>query len=274
MLKLKIFLNSFLVSIGIQSGFVTILWSIWSTDLGNKVKSNEYIFISIIISVSILYALFMIRRRNHISIKLTKHVRTNIFFGDLFQFKGIVVIPVNEYFDTIVDEKIISSNTLHGLFIKQFFSDTEKDLKQQITKSLSNTIPLEVNDTRKQGNKKRYALGTVAQVSKNDKLFYLVALTRFNENNRAEVKKSEYQRVLFDLFDYIEQNSQGSKVYLPLIGGGHSGVDLTKQTLLEILLFSITLNDKLTLINGLYVVLYKSIKPDIDLSKIHYHYKQ
>ncbi|MEK0336570.1 MAG: DUF6430 domain-containing protein, partial [Nitrosopumilus sp.] len=138
--------------------------------------------------------------------------------------------------------------------------------------SLSSTTPVEKSDGRKQGNKNKYTLGTVATVSKGDKIFYLVALTRFSENHRAEVRKSEYQRVLCDLFDYIEQHSQGAKVSLPLIGGGHSGIDLSKQKLLEFLLFSIALNDKLTLINGIDIVLHKSIEKDIDLNKIHYHY--
>jgi len=93
-----------------------------------------------------------------------------------------------------------------------------------------------------------------------------VALTKFNSNHRAEVSNSEYQRVLSDLFSFIEQNSQGKRVSIPLIGAGHSGVNLNKQKLLEFLLFSIALKDDLTLINGVDIVLHNSIKDDIDLT--------
>ena len=265
-------IKNFLTGIGITSAFVTILWSLWPNELNSIAKGSELKFILAIIGINLSISLYTIRKKKKLSINLTKLVKANIYYGDLFQNKGIVVIPVNEYFDTIVDEKIISSNTLHGYFVKQFFTGNDKELKQQITKSLSTVLPLEKNNTRKQGNKNKYPLGTVAQVKKEGRISYLVALTRFNENNRAEVKKSEYQRVLCDLFDYIEQYSQGTQVSIPLIGGGHSGVDLSKQKLLEFLLFSIALNDKLTLINGINVVLHKSIENDIDLNKIHYHY--
>ena len=96
--------------------------------------------------------------------------------------------------------------------------------------------------------------------------------TKFNENHRAEIVKSEYQRVIMDLLDFIEQHSQGFNVNIPLIGSGHSGVELTNQKLLEFLLFSITLNDNLTLVNGLDIVLYKDLKDKIDLNKIDYYY--
>ncbi len=101
----------------------------------------------------------------------------------------------------------------------------------------------------------------------------MLASTRVNSNDRAEVKNSEYQRVLCDLFSFIEQNSQGRIVSIPLIGAGHSGVDLSKQKLLEFLLFSIALKDNLTLINGINVVLHESIKKDIDLSSTEILFK-
>ena len=176
------------------------------------------------------------------------------------------MIPVNEYFDTTVDDKIISSKTIHGKFIKKFFGGNEVDLKRQLTNGLSQYKPLEINSERKSGNKVKYPLGTVCEVISDNKIFYLVALTRFNSNHRAEVNNSEYQRVLCDLFSYIEQNSQGRKVSIPLIGAGHSGVKLSKQKLLEFLLFSISLKDDLTLINGVDVVLHESIKKEIDLT--------
>jgi len=92
-------------------------------------------------------------------------------------------------------------------------------------------------------------------------------------NPETLVNNSEYQRVLCDLFSYIEQNSQGRKVSIPLIGAGHSGVNLSKQKLLEFLLFSIALKDGLTLINGVDVVLHESIKKEIDLSSTEILFK-
>lgn len=38
--------------------------------------------------------------------------------GDLFSFGGIKVIPFDEYFDTEVDDKVISRNSLNGIFLE------------------------------------------------------------------------------------------------------------------------------------------------------------
>ena len=273
MRKFKNFFKSLLEAIGIIGSFVTISWAIFQESLGESDISCPWLVIASILLVSALYALITVWPKNKIKLKLTEKVKAEVFFGDLFSAKEIIVIPVNEYFDTIVDDKIISSKTLHGIFVKTYFGGNEADLKKQISNSLNSVEYVEVNSGRSAGNKKRYPLGTVCQVKKEDKIFFLVALTKFNENERAEVKNSEYQRVLCDLFSYIEQNSQGRSISIPLIGGGHSGVSLSKQKLLEFLLFSIGLKDNLTLIGGVNIVLHKSIKNEIDLNSTNILFK-
>lgn len=266
MRKLSNFVRSLLIAIGSLSGFVTILWAFFSSSLAPLANKCPWSLLFGLLTLAVIYALYANRSKDKIELKLSDKVKAKIFFGDLFESKEIIVIPVNEYFDTIVDEKIISSNTIHGKFIKNYFGGNESELKKQIRKELEKHAPLESNSDRKKGNKNKYPLGTVCEVKNGSKVFYLLALTRFNTNHRAEVKNSEYLRVLCDLFSYIEQNSQGRNVSIPLIGAGHSGVNLSKQKLLEFLLFSIALKDDLTLINGVNIVLHKSIKKEIDLS--------
>ncbi|WP_214645075.1 macro domain-containing protein, partial [Aliivibrio fischeri] len=269
----RLFVRNTLLSLGITSSIVTVLWAIFSAQLNDLVKDCEWLFLGSIIIINIIYGVISVLPKNSVKLKLGENLKVDVGFGDLFQKEGVVVIPVNDYFDTLVDEKVVSSNTIHGIFVKRFFSGNEKLLKRLISASLKNIVPVEVNKTRKQGNHSRYALGTVACVPYEGKRYFLVALTKFNENYRAEVTKSEYQRVLCDLFDYIEQNSQGNRVNVPLIGGGHSGLELPKQKLLEFLLLSITLNDKLTLINGLDIVLHQSVKDEVSLNIIESYYQ-
>ena len=266
MRKFSNFMRSLFVAIGTLSGFVTILWAFFSSSLSPIANKCPWTLLTILLVLAFIYAIFSNRTKNIIELKLTDKVKSTVFYGDLFDAKEILVIPVNEYFDTIVDDKIISSKTVHGKFIQKFFGGNEADLKSQIRKGLAKIEPLEVNEARKAGNKKRYPLGTVCEVKSGDKVFFLLALTKFNSNHRAEVKNSEYQRVLCDLFSYIEQHSQGRKVSIPLIGAGHSGVNLNKQKLLEFMLFSIALKDELTLINGVDVILHESIKKEISLA--------
>lgn len=214
----------------------------------------------------------MVLPKNKVAIKLSETVSANIYYGDIFKQKGTIVIPVNEYFDTIVDDEIVSSNTLHGIFIKNVFGGNVSELELQIKSSLYSVHILDTNTDREKGNQKRYKLGTVAQVEKNGIKYFLVAFTRFNTNNRAEVTKTEYQQIICSLFDYVEQYSQGFKLVLPLIGSGHSGVGLPKQKLLEFLVFAIQLNDKLTLVNGVDIVLHKSLKSELNLNILKYQY--
>lgn len=266
MRKLLNFLKDALAAIGALSSIVTVLWALFSPFLQPLVSKCPWGYLIFLIVVSLVYAGIKNRPKNKIKLRLSDKVNVQVLYGDLFESDGIIVIPVNEYFDTIVDNKIISSNTVHGKFVKQFFGGDEANLKKQIKNALSREEPVEVNSKRVVGNQKKYPLGTVCEVHKNDKKFFLVALTRFNDNHRAEVKNSEYQRVLCDLWTFVEQKSQGTKVSIPLMGAGHSGVNLSKQKLLEFLLFSIALKDDMTLINGVDVVLHKSVKCDVDLS--------
>lgn len=261
------------MAIGSLSGFVTILWAFFSSFLSQLANKYPWSLLFGFFTLAVIYALYANRSKSKIELKLSDKVKSKIFFGDLFKSKEIIVIPVNEYFDTIVDEKIISSNTIHGKFVQKFFGGNESELKKQINKELSKYVPLETNLERQHGNKDKYSLGTVCEVKNDSKVFYLLALTRFNTNHRAEVKNSEYLRVLCDLFSYVEQNSQGRNVSIPLIGAGHSGVNLSKQKLLEFLLFSIALKDDLTLINGVSIVLHESIKKEIDLSSTEILFK-
>lgn len=273
MRKLSNIVRSLLIAIGSLSGFVTILWALFSSNMSELANKCPWGFLFGLFALALIYSLYVNRSKGKIELSLSDRIKAKIFFGDLFGSNEIVVIPVNEYFDTTVDDKIISSKTIHGKFVKTVFGGNEAELKKQLKKGLAQYEPIETNSERKSGNKNRYPLGTVCEVKNGSKVFYLVALTRFNSNDRAEVKNSEYQRVLCDLFSFIEQNSQGRIVSVPLIGAGHSGVNLSKQKLLEFLLFSIALKDNLTLINGVNVVLHESIKKDIDLSSTEILFK-
>jgi len=271
--KLINFVRSLLIAIGSLSGIVTILWAFFSQSLSPLANKCPWSLLFVLLALAVIYALYANRSKSKIELNLSAKVKAKIFFGNLFKENEIIVIPANEYFDIAVDDKIISSKTIHGKFVKTFFGGNEAELKKQIKKGLAQYRPLETNSERKSGNKNRYSLGTVCEVKNGSKIFYLVALTRFNSNHRAEVKNSEYQRVLCDLFSFIEQNSQGRIVSVPLLGAGHSGVNISKQKLLEFLLFSIALKDDLTLINGVNVVLHESIKKDIDLSSTEILFK-
>ncbi|SUH16577.1 Uncharacterised protein [Salmonella enterica subsp. enterica] len=53
--------------------------------------------------------------------------------GDLFRQDGFKVIAFNEYFDTQVDDVVISHNSLNGLYIDNYLAGSVSDLNHRIS---------------------------------------------------------------------------------------------------------------------------------------------
>ncbi len=158
------------MAIGTLSGFVTISFALFSSSLEPIASKCPWGFLLGLLSIALIYALYSIRERTEVELSLSDKVKAKIFYGDLFKSEGIIVIPVNDYFDTIVDNKIVSSNTLHGMFIQSVFGGNEAELKRQLKRELDKYEPLEINSGRKSGNKKSYPLGTVCQVTNGNRV--------------------------------------------------------------------------------------------------------
>lgn len=75
----------------------------------HRFKIGLSLLIILIIPFFILLARANFITENTVVINNTKFV---IKFGDLFSEQGLKTIAFNEYFDTLVDETLISSNTI------------------------------------------------------------------------------------------------------------------------------------------------------------------
>lgn len=163
--------------------------------------------------------------------------------------KRIVVIPVNTCFDTIVDDDIskfdkplVSSKTIHGKWIKKFIeqgiSIDELDkrindsLDKQAIKPLFNISEKEKN----RGKRKEYEKGTIAIVKENQNIeFFLLALSKFDENNNAQCSKDELIEIVHKLILFYNKNGQGYELFLPLMGTNLSRVGISHEEALSIL---------------------------------------
>ncbi len=82
--------------------------------------------------------------------------------GDIFQQDGLKVIAFNEYFDTQVDNKIISENSLNGIFIKTHLGVSVQNLDSHIENyDFKDDEYIEENSSRQLGKKKKYRPGTI-----------------------------------------------------------------------------------------------------------------
>lgn len=192
--------------------------------------------------------------------------------------KKTVVIPVNTCFDTIVDENIslydkplVSPTTVHGLWIKNMVKHgfNINDIDIAIDKSISlrgiNPVKELSRQEKKRGKLKCYENGTIAIVEgKNNVEFFLLALSEFDENNKAQSSKDEVIKSLRSLLEFYDVNGQGYQMYITLMGTGRSRAGLTHHDSLQTItsLFSLY-SEKIH--GDINIVIYKKDRDKVSI---------
>lgn len=248
--------------------------------------TNFWIKLSILFGVLLVSFLLscvlviFVLRRNRIWRKGKNSVSAS--YGDLmklafnrrYEEQKIVVIPVNDTFDTkieIADEKtdkpLVSKKTLHGAWIEKFCNQqkiSDCDLDERIQASLKKHGAVGEEIDRKKGNKIRYKKGTVAIVGgNNNTIFYLLAISSFNDKNNAQSTKKELRDSIDSLIKFYDENGQGIPMFLPLMGTGSSRVGITHEQSLKIIKSSVLTSDE---INGsINIVVYNGDKDKVSI---------
>ncbi|MCM3671653.1 DUF6430 domain-containing protein [Mesobacillus maritimus] len=189
--------------------------------------------------------------------------------GDIFAEPGLKVIAFNEYFDTQVDNKIISEATLNGLYIKRKITDVA-ELDQFINQDehLTDNI-IEQNQNRKQGKKAKYKLGTIFQ---NDD-YLLTAFSKFDDKNRAYLHMNDFVNFLMNFWNEVDIVYNGRSISIPLLGAGITRLKgyetITEQELLELLIWSFKIcKIKFNYPSAVSIIIHESIKDKIDFYKL------
>ncbi len=232
-------------------------------------KYKFYTGIGLFIFLVLIYFLVWFRANLQNSNKLIiNNSIVEIKVGDLFQESGLKVIAFNEYFDTVVDNVIISESTLNGKFLKNHVSnvgkldtliDTDNRLKDKIC---------DVNNNRS-GKKNKYELGLIYPY----KDFLLTAFTRFDNNNRAFLEINDYINFLFNFWNEIDIVYAGRSVVIPLLGSGITRFKeyntITEQELLELLIWSFKVSRiKFTYPSRVSIIIHESKKDKINFYKL------
>ncbi|WP_422766976.1 macro domain-containing protein [Photobacterium leiognathi subsp. mandapamensis] len=227
-----------------------------------------FLFLLILMIINLITASILSLEKSNITLNINSNTKLKVYFGDIGDCENIVV-PVNDYFDTLVSDKVVSKSSIHGQFIKNVFDGKEEELATLIDKALVNEY-FELVNERTVSRQRRYPLGTTAKISYKGKDYYLVALTKFDSSNKASLDSSEYQIVISKLLTFIGKHSQGKKVSLPLLGGSaRSGItSLNKQQKLELLILSMSLTDSLSVDDGLELVLSKKERSELSLNSV------
>ena len=208
-------------------------------DIGQKYKVVVGIIAAIVFILSYLGIWIYANKRSSISLNINNST-LEVKFGDLFSEESTwKAIAFNEYFDTIVDDKIIARSTLNGIYINKFFPATVNELDNAIaTDTHLATRTVSKNTQRSGGENIKYQLGSVCVVGD----YLLTALTHFDDNNKAHIEMSEYISFLLSFWEEVDRIYAGKTLALPVFGSGITRFKnysmVSDQELLELIIWS------------------------------------
>lgn len=233
----KTLLKDYMAALTIISVFFTI-GAIFISFPSSKCKI--VVFATLILVFLAIYVFMWVRANRLQSIKISINGSTvEVKVGNIFDEKELKVIAFNEYFDTLVNNVVISEKTLNGMYIKKVLNNDAAELDKLIEddENLGKKFNGE-NPDRRQGKKKRYKLGTIF---KHDD-YLLTALSKFDDENRAVLSMNEYVNFLLDFWNEVDIVYNGSSISIPLLGSGitrfKENISITDQELLELIIWS------------------------------------
>lgn len=272
-MKNREFWKYFFAALGTISSIVTLVSFVFQ--LHDPCWILVVIYSLIVIGLSWAFAKWQTWRKESISVKISNTLTVNVAAGDLFDYAkdgNYVVIPVNEYFDTIADDKIINKATVHGQFILKYYADDHTRLHKEIESyfATNNILGKEVTRENSEGYKKKYPLGTCAIINKDNTNYVLLALTHFDEEDKAYVELSEFGRSISTMCRYISDKAGSSPVYMPLMGMGMARLNQSAQFILKYTLDTIIGIKGLALLGGVNIVIYPPVAKTVNLNEIKY----
>lgn len=202
------------------------------------------------------------------------YVRYGDFIKELKQVRDSrinFIIPSNRCFDTIVDDKIISSNTIQGQFLKHIYSInafSPNGLSSAIERSLTKISKVRLSAEEKPaGHKDRYPIGTIADIDGHNSHYYLLGLSEFDRDLTAHISKEDFVIAIQRMIEYCNKHSQGHPVILPLIGSGLSRTNINKNEVLRYLVRAFEINKDI--INcDFHIVVWEQDKEEIAITNL------
>lgn len=164
--------------------------------------------------------------------------------GDIFQQEGLKAIAFNEYFDTQVDNSIISESSLNGIFIKKHLDISAHELDKHIESyDFDGSEVLEDNTTRKHGKTQRYQLGSTCVY----KDYLLTAFAKFDADNKASLTMPEYLEFMINFWDRVNNVYALQSVSTAVFGSGITRIkghkNISDEDLLKIMLWTFRISE-------------------------------
>ncbi len=180
---------------------------------------------------------------DHIDI-MVEGSRVTVEVGDIFQQPGLKAIAFNEYLDTEVDNKIISEESINGIFIRKHLGVPVSELDSYIDGySFDDREILGNNEDRTRGKRRQYQIGTICIF----KDYLLTAFSKFDESNKAQLTMPEYLEFLINFWDRVNNVYAQRSVSTTIFGSGITRIkghrDITDEDLLKIMLWTFRISE-------------------------------
>lgn len=275
--------RNYLSVLGIVSSIVTLI-----SFLGTAQNMEINVIYILIVFIAILVLIFIYmwwsaNQQKYVRLRIN-NTEIRIQEGNIFELlemepkdrRGeISIIGVNDYYDMIVDDRIIAKKTLHGQYIEQIINAGKLEQLEQVieTDELINREGNYAEDTeRTRGRKRRYSIGSLVEFE----AYVLAAFTKFDEKNKAFLTAEEYIEFWMRFWNNIDEVYAGRTINIPLMGAGitrFKNGKPSKQELLEIMLWSLRISgfhntyaDK-----QINIIIYKTDINDIDFYHIQHN---
>ncbi|MFA5688231.1 MAG: macro domain-containing protein [Kiritimatiellales bacterium] len=162
-----------------------------------------------------------------------------IKFSDLFKQKGFKAIAVNNFFDSTVDERLVSSKSLHGIMLTKYWKKNVADWNQQVDTQLASKTKLSTSPL-KEGKQDQYEVGTTVFVTLGQEKFFCVVLGQTdNSTLEAKTTASDLIRAIRGLLCHARSVCSNEVLNIPLFGNGLSRVDIKCNVLVDLILTAI-----------------------------------
>ena len=233
--------EKFFLKISLFSAFATLLLAF--VPIPSDIQGVLGVIFLVFLVILYIYDWNKANKLNSIEIDI-EGTTVCIKAGDIFEEDGLKAIAFNEYFDTLVDNKIINKVSLNGIFLKEKLDIEISELDQEINNySFENNEILEKNTERLVGKKQKFKIGTIF-VHNN---YILTAFSKFDSSNRANLTMPEYLGFLITFWDKVNIVYGQRSVSVPIFGSGITRIKehrrISDEDLLKIMIWTFRISE-------------------------------
>lgn len=230
----------FLEKVSIISAFFTIIFIF--VDIPAQYKMYAGLLVAVIFVCLYLGLWWWYNELKKVNL-LIEGSRILVKTGDIFKQSGLKAIAFNEYFDTQVDDKIISKKSLNGIFIEKYSNRSLDELNDSIDRYQFDEEDLINSDVERLGRSKKYKLGTICILDD----YLLVAFSKFDGKNKANLTMPEYLDFLINFWDNVNRVYSQKDVSVPIFGSGITRIkehkNISDESLLKIMLWTFKISE-------------------------------